>query len=365
MSDTFTSASENLGNSWQVYVTKSRFGALDGLRFLAIAAVLFHHSPAKAHLGDSNIIFTRGFLGVDLFFVISGFLITALLLRERSRNGYISLRGFYYRRALRILPLYLVVVTAVGGYYVLLKEEPGAAELWPFYYLFLANFLTSDIPLLGPLWSLAVEEQYYMAWPVLLVFLPVRALLPVLYLLISVNVMGIMGFFGITPPEVGPLRFALPNATYAPILMGSALAILLHDEINHTALASVLGRRWSAPVLVMVLFLLLVMLPQNLIGLPNFAIHCTMTALVGSLVIREDNLLMPVLTFPPVVRIGMISYGIYLFHLIALDISRRLSGIFEAAEGGLMHHAGYVIYSLILAELSFRYFEKKFLAMRR
>lgn len=364
MTEMLTAISPNLGGTWQIYVTKSRFGALDGLRFIAIAAVLFQHAPVRAQLGDGHIIFTRGFLGVDLFFVISGFLITALLLRERYRTGHISLRGFYWRRALRILPLYLVVVTAVGGYYVLLKQEPRAAELLPFYYLFLANFLTSDIPLLGPLWSLAVEEQYYLIWPILLVLLPVRALLPVLYVLISVNVLGIMGVFGIMPPEAGPLRFAFPNATYAPILMGSILAILLHDERSHAALASVLAPRWAAPVLVVALVLLLVMLPSNLIGLPNFAIHLTMSALVGSLVIREDSPLMPILTFRPIVRVGMISYGVYLLHLIALDVSRRLSGMVEATEGGLMHHAGYVALSLILAELSFRYFEKIFLDMR-
>jgi peptidoglycan/LPS O-acetylase OafA/YrhL len=115
---------------------------------------------------------------------------------------------------------------------------------------------------------------------------------------------------------------------------------------------------------VVTLVLLLLLLPSNLIGLPNFAIHLTMTTVVGSLVIREDSPLMPILSYPPIARVGMVSYGIYLLHLIALDMSRRLAGMFEATEGSLLHHAVYVALSLILAELSFRYFERVFLDMR-
>ena len=346
------------------YLERGRFALLDGLRFVCIAAVLFHHAPAAGMFRESWILAGRGFLGVDFFFVISGFLITTLLLRERDRTGRISLRGFYWRRALRILPLYLLVVTAVGAYYVFVEKTPGAAERWPYYYLFLANFLDGHIPLLGPTWSLSVEEQYYLLWPALLVLLPPRALLPVLGLVIVLNVAGIMGLTGLTAPTVGVLDFALPNATYAPILIGSALAIGLHHRTSHERLAAVLGRIWAAPLLAVLLVGLLLVLPGDLRGLPNLAIHLTMAALLGALVIREDGPLAPLLRAAPIARIGVISYGIYLLHLIGLDLARRVTEALGAVPDGWLMHGLYVGFSIALAELSFRTFEKFFLDLR-
>jgi len=352
------------GTSHAAYLARARFGLLDGLRALAIAAVVFHHAPLRDRIEEVSILFRRGFLGVDFFFVISGFLITTLLLRERDRTGRISLGGFYWRRSLRILPLYLLVVTAVGAYFVFVNPAPGAAERWPFYYLFLANFLVGDIPLLAPTWSLSVEEQYYLIWPALVLLLPVRALMPLLAVLVALNVAGIMGLTGIAAPEAGPLRFALPAATYAPILLGSALALALHGAAGYRRLAAMLGRAWSAPVLAALLLGLLLGLPEDLRGLPNLAIHLTMTALLGALVIREDGPFAPLLGAAPVARIGAISYGIYLLHLIALDAGHRLAALLGAAPDGIVLHLAYIAGSVALAELSFRHFESVFLRLR-
>lgn len=346
------------------YLQTKHFGSLNGLRFLAITAVLFHHSPVKGMLAELHLIYGRGFLGVDFFFVISGFLITTLLLRERLRTGAISLQGFYWRRALRILPLYLLIVTSVGAYTVLIKQDPGAAELWPFYYIFLANFLVGDISLLSPTWSLSVEEQYYVLWPLLLILLPHRALLPVLAGLIIVNVLGIMGMFGVTPPAVGPLRFALPTATYAPILMGSALAVLLNGERGFSILHPALAHSWAAIGWGAVLGFLLFVLPSDVTGLPNLALHLTMTALVGSLVVKEDSVANIVLKSPFVVRIGVISYGIYMLHLIGLDIAVRITSVIGLPPASFVTNALYIGFSVLLAEISFRSYESYFLEMR-
>ena len=165
------------GRAHEGYRGLRRFGSLDGLRFLCIGAVLWHHSPLFNAGEFSARILHRGFTGVDFFFVLSGFLITSLLLREAEARGRFSLSGFYRRRALRILPVYYLLVTAIGAYYIWGK---GAAEYlgyMPFYYLFLANFLQGDVPLLSPTWSLSVEEQYYLLWPLLLMLLPRRWLL--------------------------------------------------------------------------------------------------------------------------------------------------------------------------------------------
>lgn len=181
--------------AFAAYRATLRFSCLDGLRFFCILAVLWHHGPVHTAMADPAPILGRGFLGVDFFFVLSGFLITTLLLREEARTGYFSLRGFYWRRILRIVPVYFFVVTLCSVYYVLVRGETQYAGLVPFYYLFLSNFLVTDIPLLAPTWSLAVEEQYYLLWPLLLVALPRRWILPVLGGLIAVNVAGIVGAF--------------------------------------------------------------------------------------------------------------------------------------------------------------------------
>jgi peptidoglycan/LPS O-acetylase OafA/YrhL len=137
-----------------------------------------------------------------------------------------------------------------------------------------------------------VEEQYYLVWPLLLMALPGRLVLPVLGVLVALNVAGIMGLLsvlGLSSFDLGPLRIALPNATYAPILMGSALGVLLHERRGFTALFNLLGHRSAPVVLLLMLVGLAAVLPADLRGLPNLAIHLAMTACLASLVLREDH----------------------------------------------------------------------------
>ena len=144
--------------------------ALDGLRGLAVLAVIAHHT----------IVLSGGFLGVDLFFVLSGFLITALLLQEQRRTGRISLPCFYLRRCLRLLPALLALLAAVwvgtrlwpawGGGNVLRKDS--AAILLYYYNWRLALALQAQHTAgLCHLWSLSVEEQFYLLWPAAVVLL--------------------------------------------------------------------------------------------------------------------------------------------------------------------------------------------------
>lgn len=146
--------------------------------------------------------------------------------------------------------------------------------------------------------------------------------------------------------------------------MGSALATLLHGERGFTALFVVLGPRWAAIGWGAVLVLLLFALPFDVTGLPNLALHLTMTALVGSIVVHEDSLANVALKAPPVVRIGVISYGIYLLHLIALDIAVRITGAIGLPQDGGVTTVLYVAFSILMAEISFRSYERYFLEMR-
>jgi len=353
--------------SFAVYCGTRYFGCLNGLRFLCITAVLWHHAPIWNAMENPARILTRGFTGVDFFFVLSGYLITTLLVREAATNGSFSLRAFYWRRLLRIVPVYFFVVTSVAVYFIGIKGEVGYLAQLPYYYLFLSNFLTSHVSLLAPTWSLSVEEQYYLIWPLLLMVLPQRALLPAIAGLILVNVAAVIGWLsplGITAFEAGPLRFAMFNATYAPILIGSAAAILLQNARSFGVFALVLGSRVACLGTFSVVILLLASLPEDLRGWPNLALHLAMTAALISIVIREDNFLRPVLSWRPIARIGAISYGIYLYHLIALHIAGIGLGMFGVVESNWPMLFLYSLISIVMAEASFRTLESWFLSYK-
>lgn len=351
---------------FETYRAISRFSSLDGLRFICIGAVLWHHSPAYYLQEDPLRILTRGFIGVDFFFVLSGFLITTLLLREEASKGRFSLADFYWRRALRILPVYFLVVTALGVYYIVLKGEHQYLELLPFYYLFLSNFLNDHIPMLTPSWSLSVEEQYYLVWPLLLFLLPRRAVMPALIGLIGLNlaiILGLLAPLGVRPFEAGVLTFEMFSATYSPILIGSAAAVLLHSPRGFAGLWKMFGHPATPIVAFAALLVMLQVFPVDLRGYPNLIVHLTIAICLIGIVIREDHMLRPLMTLSPVVRVGEISYGIYLYHLIALHVTTIIIGAPTPANAGIIFLA-YSLLAILISDISFRTYERFFLSFR-
>lgn len=155
------------------WLRKGHVPALDGLRGLSILLVLLGHGALTRNfpLADTcGALHRMSAIGVDMFFVISGFLITLLLLRERDRQGQVSLKGFYWRRALRILPAYfaylafLFVTTRLGFVTLALRDWLGTLT-------YTVNFLPGAGWEVGHLWSLSVEEHFYLAWPLVFVLL--------------------------------------------------------------------------------------------------------------------------------------------------------------------------------------------------
>lgn len=189
-------------NSSHVNRTDSKekifFPNLDGLRFFAFFAVFFHHSLiVKCFSSDTGSSIYRfvdgqkenGALGVNLFFVLSGFLITYLLLSEKTKYATIHVPRFYLRRVLRIWPLYFMMVMVGFLFFPLVKQIMGAVpnetHRLGYYMLFVSNFEMikagfADSSILNVLWSVGVEEQFYFLWPVLL-FLTPRKFLPWLF----------------------------------------------------------------------------------------------------------------------------------------------------------------------------------------
>lgn len=141
-----------------------RIPTLDGIRAVAIVLVVFAHSLGTPHGFDSKLLRVSGDVGVRIFFVLSGFLITTLLVREHARTGRISYRAFFTRRLYRIFPAFYVyiaamsVLTAAG-----VIDLPAREVLWAATYTM--NFHQPETWWVGHLWSLAVEEQFYVVWP--------------------------------------------------------------------------------------------------------------------------------------------------------------------------------------------------------
>jgi peptidoglycan/LPS O-acetylase OafA/YrhL len=340
------------------------FRSLDGLRAISILAVIWHHTAAFT---SDNAILRQGNKGVTLFFVISGFLIVTLLLRAKERLGTFSLSNFYGRRAFRIFPIFYAVLAAYTVLVLVVEKDAVARATFfrnlPAFATFTSNwFVDLDNPrvIFYFAWSLAAEEQFYLVWPTIEKVL--RGAWPAVVALGAlVATQAVAANFHESARAILGLRIV--TSIPAAILMGVVLAHLLHRKETHIAVARVLGRRGSAVGAAAFLLGALAAAPR-LGDAGDVLIAFGMMLLVGSCVIREDNDLAPALSFRPIAWIGTVSYGMYLLHMIAVNIARRL------ADLALGHHSPYTdfvigsVLTIALASLSYVTFERYFLSLK-
>ncbi|MDY7226001.1 acyltransferase family protein [Hyalangium rubrum] len=333
------------------------FPGLDGLRCLSIVLVVAYHVSGM-HSGFLG----RGYLGVALFFAISGFLITTLLLREQDSHGQISLGRFYARRSLRIFPLYYAVL---GIYVVLvLFTEKGVQEKTEFF-TNLPAFLTYTSNWFVPLvpdkriifyfaWSLATEEQFYLLWPGVMRMARRGGAVVFMAGLLAISLWAPWAV------ETGRLDDSLLwvriLASFAPpICMGCLAAYAVHTRQGFAWVYRVLGHTWVPPAA-----LALVLAAVATDGVPFGLTSLLMTALVVSCCISTKHPLMPVLTFSWIRYVGTVSYGVYLLHMLALNLVRRL----VPGQGMAVYLPLTLGLSVLLAGLSYRYFESWFLRLK-
>ncbi|MBV0918697.1 acyltransferase family protein [Mycobacteroides chelonae] len=345
--------------AYECFLATRKFGALDGLRALSVLAVIWHHTSGTPGPRISH----SGFMGVDFFFAISGFLITTLLMRERDRTADISLRNFYARRALRIFPLYYAVLAL----YVLLvfateRDTPKGEQFFrnlPAFLTYTVNWFVdlsagTSVPFYFS-WSLSTEEQFYVLWPPLLAGAlllgkgRIGPPLAVLFILIAVSVGA--GMF----LDTRVLPWRILASLSLPILLGAASAIVVNTRRGYAGVSAVLGWWWSAPAV------FAAMIGALWFGAPPWSIQVIMVTAVTAVTIREDTLMHPVLTWRPLAFIGVISYGVYLMHMLCANIVRRV--VHE--EQGLALCAGTTVLVVAVAYVSFRYFETPLLRIKR
>jgi peptidoglycan/LPS O-acetylase OafA/YrhL len=337
---------------------------LDGIRAVAVMAVLFYHANQPWALG--------GFLGVETFFVLSGFLITSLLLAEwQSTNG-IELKEFWLRRARRLLPavwLLLLVLPLLAFAFARdalprLKEDIPAALLYSTNWVYIVREVPyfeafGRPPLLQQLWSLAVEEQFYLLWPLLLLFLLRIAKsnrVGLLFVMFAMTALSTIWMAALYSPDADPLRIYYGTDTRAAgFLVGAMLAMMWSPwsssrKINSGVLEA-LG--WAGLLALLILY-------NQLNEFQPFLYRggILLTALASALLIigasTPTTRISRMLETPVLRWIGSRSYSIYLWHWPVFMLTRP--GV-DLALPTPWIRVGQVVITFILADLSYRWIE--------
>jgi peptidoglycan/LPS O-acetylase OafA/YrhL len=344
-----------LEDGFEAFSRRKTFGSLDGLRAVAIIGVVWHHA-AHGPLFFAE----QGAKGVHLFFALSGFLITTLLLRERGRNGNISLRGFYIRRSLRIFPLYYTVLLGYTLLVLALEGDSAAGSEFlhnlRYYLTYTSNwFVRLDGRVIFYFaWSLATEEQFYLVWPSIEKLLPRHW--PAVVALSLVALWGLVAA-DLLPLEQGGLGQTMLLSIAPPICFGVVLAHVLYERRGFEALAPVLGLRFASPVLLLAVFGALAL------HAPLLLTYLLMALLVGACVVREDHPLAPLMQSRPVASIGQVSYGIYLLHMLALNVADQ-SLRWLGSESRMLACVLALLLAWGAAWVSFRNYESRFLRLK-
>lgn len=362
---------------------------LDVLRFFAFFGVFVYHLPMFGSLffsryGVLGDLALSGVFGVDLFFTLSGYLITSLLLRERDETGDVNLKAFYARRTLRIWPLYYFVI----GLTFLLTHLPASVTSAPFWgnmfppmssgvYFFLAIFLfnfdfaNGITPTHGlvmyPLWSISVEEQFYLFWPWVLRYLPRKRLVLAPLLMLAIAAVSHMlslpmklswngTFTRLDPIAIGILIALLPRIELrTPMRMG----LMIFGIVSWVTAV----RYCNLPIQAST--------PKVAIGYPLVALGsgAIVLAILGIQSFKSDSAFARALIY-----LGKVSYGLYVYNPIAKTAGYLLLynfGLKACTATGLPRWTAWSTYVLFtfglnvaMAAASYRWLEAPFLRLK-
>jgi peptidoglycan/LPS O-acetylase OafA/YrhL len=377
--------------------------ALDGVRGLAIALVLGHHAVEGVPLADlpwvariSAAAISLGWVGVDLFFALSGFLITRILLESKGAPRYFA--SFYGRRALRIWPLYLATLAVLTVVALAFRGDPESTRFlaaWPWYWTHTLNLLLARAgdwvaaSGTGHFWSLAVEEQFYLVWPLVIALLPLRAVAPTCAALAigGAALRTALLMAGVSQVSV----FVLPVTHVEPLALGGLIAASLPGPlVAPNGLAGAVERAamrlgstrrawWIAGALATTAILLALtaaahspLAPLLNIGLPLVALGSA--AVVAAAAVAEPHTAVgrglggPARVSRALRWLGVVSYGLYVLHypiFHVADVLAARAGLDDSGPSMLAARALALAASLVAAWASWHLWEKRWLALKR
>lgn len=338
----------------------SYYKELDGVRAIAILMVMFFHFFSDFETTGSIFQFLKHFAlkgenGVTMFFVLSGFLITRILLSTRESKNYFY--NFFVRRTLRIFPLYYLFLVIYYLTPLFFGGEIPDFSLQIYYWIYLQDFSTtfgwkSEGP--GQFWSLAVEEHFYLVWPFLIYYFREKAIAFWIGIIIVISFVLRIYMSG-HYPMIHHFTFTRMD----DLAMGAILALLEYYGYVKSRNA---------------IYFLLLLIPVNMVWVLNpyvgpaiaesigfLQTSITFCGLIGFLIcLKEGNWLKKLLSQAPLIFTGKVSYGLYVFHPFCF----KLFEIFLNTKFWVVNLLGSLVFSYILATLSYYFFETYFLKLK-
>lgn len=357
--------------------------ALDGVRGLAILMVMAHNfnlleDTQGACAKATELVLNFGWVGVQLFFVLSGFLITNILLTTKHSGNYF--RSFFGRRAVRIFPLYYISLALGLIVYPLLSGDTLAGsenQLWLWTYLSnWASPLGHEVGLYPHMWSLAVEEQFYLVWPFIVYFLSKRGLMRACLGLTAVALATRIGIRILDLPVEAAYQFTICRID--AIALGAIAALGFR---NTTILNMFSERRSQIRIALLVATVLTFVLTKGAprVGVLSQTFGYTVFAIIGAVFVLDianstttkSDWLARLLSWSALRKMGTYSYAAYVFHkplhqLVGLPLMSAMQDGRPASVGVALVY--FVVLSglvFFLAHLSFHAFEKHFLRLKR
>ena len=337
-----------------------RIPQLDAVRGLAILVVMFHNISLKYPVLHSQQLFSNGWMGVDLFFALSGFLITGILLDTKGSEGYF--KNFYVRRCLRIWPLYYALIFFMFVVVRFLNRSEyqdvlRTASPWWAFPLFLQNFLLPvSTNAAGPLavtWSLAIEEQFYVVWPLVVRFCSATQLRRIAIAELCVSPV-LRYYLSLRHVDLYINVFCRLDG----LMAGAILAVLVRSD--NFVPANLLKRAWVLLLVVGTLALVTASVVNAGWIVYSFTALASASFIYVS-VFSKQKWLQEVMTNRFLIYTGTISYGLYLLHKIPFGMVQTL----HLDRNPYLPFPIIFITSFALAALSWNILEKPFLNLKR
>lgn len=376
-----------------VNTTKTYFENLDFLRFIAFFTVFAGHTAFgtflinRIHIDVINKfiwVFSQGGTGVSFFFVLSGFLITYLLLKEKEKTGKINIRNFYVRRILRIWPLYYVTILFTFIIYpkvkVLLNNiDPVTNNIW-MHLTFLSNFdiinserremitgIKSVPVMIGVNWSIAIEEQFYLVWPLLFAFIPKKLYKYIFFVIILISAM-----FRYINRADSLVTYFHTLAVFSDLAIGGMFAYFSIYSVRFLQFFQQI-KKWQIMIIYMIGLAFLMYGNDICPNQYDIAYRRIISTAFFAFIITEQNFSIESFykfgKIKAITQLGKYTYGLYLLHPIGIQavaiVLYKLLKLNETqASTQLIYIFASLVASLIIGYISYTYYEAPFLKLK-